>query len=240
MSVYTETKNNILRFAEGTVFSTSDFKVAPTEQNLLYKALSNSCKQGSLIRLSQSLYYKPEMTNLGPLPPSSNAIVKQLLKTHKKNIAYITGPSIYPRLGLSTQWTPEIFIATDLSKKAPMRIGALKVSFCPSSFKGKHADIYLLQWLDAIKNIKTISGTTPNLSALRLEQLLAEMRPPQLKKIVTYAASYPASTRALVGLLLEKTKNFSSAKRMYESLPHTSSYHIPLQPSVFPALSKWT
>ena len=39
--------------------------------------------------------------------------------------------------------------------------------------------------------------------------------------------------------LLEKTKNFSSAKRMYESLPHTSSYHIPLQPSVFPALSKW-
>jgi len=239
MSVYTETKNSVSKLNEGSVFSTADFNDVQEDKNLLYKALSNLCKQGTIKRLSKSLYYKPEITELGVLPPSSSRIVEQILKTYKKNIAYVTGPSVYTRLGLTTQWTPEIFIATDMSKKDPMRIGALKVSFCPSSFKGEKADVYLLQWLDAIKNIKDISGSTPTKSALRLEQLLSEMDQKQLKRVARYARSYPASTRALVGMLFERVGYLSGAKRMYNSLSRTSVYRIPLQASEFPSLSKW-
>ncbi len=239
MSVYKETKKSVLKIDEGSIFSSADFKDISQEKNPVHKALSNLCKQGTIERLSKSLYYKPERTELGTLAPSSSRVIEQLLKTYKKNIAYITGPSVYPRLGLTTQWSPEIYIATDMGKKEPMHIGSLKVTFCPSSFKGKQADTYLLQWLDAAKNIRSISGTTPTESALQLEQLLLEMSQKQRKVLVRYAQSYPASTRALVGLLLERIGEKNAAKIVYKSLSRTSIYRIPLQASVFPSLSQW-
>lgn len=239
MSSYIETKKDISRFPDGCVFSTADIVALSEQKDQIYKALSNLCKQGTIQRLSHSLYYKPEHTPLGLLPPSSQKIIEKVLSMYKNNIAYITGPSVYTRLGLTTQWTPEVIVATDINKRSPLRIGNLGISFCPSSYTGKNADTYILQWLDAVKNMRSISGTTPTKAALRLEQLLTEMNPKQLKRVARYAQSYPASTRAVVGMLLERVGYNSGSARLYKSFSRTSVFRIPLQSSTFPSLSRW-
>ncbi len=239
MSIYLLTKNAILALPAGSLLSTQDIKVSAHQRTLVQKSVSDLFKSGVLRRLAKSLYYKPLITDLGEVPPSSTDIIHKLLELYKDKIAYLTGPNVYTRLGLTTQWTSEITLASDRPRREPLKMGGLQVRFVPSRVEVAEANTYLLQLLDAAKDIRLISGTTPTQVALQLQRLISKLSPKEKQTLVIYAQAYPASTRALLGMLLERMGQKRLAKKLKSTLSPLSVYTLVLESSIFPSAADW-
>ena len=91
------------RLPKGYVFSYTDFEVETTKKEAVIKALNRMVQSGKLRKLSKGKFYKPETSIFGQLQPKQLQIVKDLLEEQGKIIGYLTGYSVFPQLGLTTQ-----------------------------------------------------------------------------------------------------------------------------------------
>lgn len=66
------------------------------------KVLSDLCKEGRLVRISQGVYLKPLMSSFGPVYPTPIEIVEAISKRDKSQILP-TGTVALNMLGMSTQ-----------------------------------------------------------------------------------------------------------------------------------------
>ena len=64
------------------------------------KAIERLIDKGIIKRVSTGVFYKPKQTLLGELKPNEQELLKPCLFQNKKWIAYITGNSLYHRMGL--------------------------------------------------------------------------------------------------------------------------------------------
>lgn len=69
----------------------------------LVKSLNRLAEFGRIVKLAKGKYYKPELSPFGELPPEQYQVVKDLLERDGKVVGYLTGLSIYNKLGLTTQ-----------------------------------------------------------------------------------------------------------------------------------------
>ena len=95
--------NKIARFKTSYVFTYDEFDLPVNKVDALKKTLSRLVVAGKIMRLSKGQFYKPEKTDFGLLQPPEYQIVKDLLEEKNKIVGYITGISIYNKLGLTTQ-----------------------------------------------------------------------------------------------------------------------------------------
>ncbi len=239
MSIYLDIKKSVLAMPEGALFSTQELEVPSAERANMQKSVSELFKKGILKRLSKSLYYRPIQTEFGELPPSSAAILLKLMEIYQDQIAYVTGASAYTRLGLTTQWTPEITVASDRPRRYPLEIGKMRVRFVPSRVTLANANTYLLLLLDAAKDIGKIAGSTPTKVAQQIQRLIKQLSRKEKGELVSYAFDYPASTRALIGLLLEREGKKTLAKQLRSTLSPLSAYKIGLETEYFPTAANW-
>ena len=105
-------KYKIDRFAEGYVFTYSDFNIDVKNESALKVALYRLVKSGKIERLSKGKFYKPKQGIVGKLKPDEYEIVKDLLKDGSKIIGYISGYSIFNQFNLTTQVPKVIQIGT--------------------------------------------------------------------------------------------------------------------------------
>ena len=128
MNVTDIVRNKINRLKTGYVFTYEYFNLPVNKVEALKKTLSRLVDSGKIIRLSKGQFYKPEKTEFGVLRPPEYQIVKELLEEENKTIGYLTGVSVFNKLGLTTQVSNTIQIGTNIERK-PKKRGKYSIRF---------------------------------------------------------------------------------------------------------------
>lgn len=230
--------NKINRFKSGYVFTYDDFSVSVDKVEALKKVLSRLVASGKIVRLSKGQFYKPEISEFGPLRPPEYQVVKDLLEDNRKIIGYLTGVSIYNKLGLTTQVSNTIQIGTNLERKTRNR-GKYTIRFVRQKNTIYRHNIYLLQILDSIRFIKKIPDTSIDNSCMRIKYLLKNLSVDASGDIAKYAIKYNPGTRALTGALLDEISNKKITSELYASINPTSNFKIPIGEDVLVYKNKW-
>jgi hypothetical protein len=193
--------------------------------------------KGKLAKLSKGRYYKPESSVFGVLEPEQYQIVKDLIEKDSKPIGYVTGYGIYNSLGLTTQISSIIQIGRNIPKPS-LRRGRYRISFITQKNAITKENIPLLQILDSVKYIKEIPDTTIGKSSERLVSIIEALDVKDQDKIVRLAKKYPASTRALLGSILEFVLG-NQNRELMNTLNPITKYNINVDSRILPTKSNW-
>jgi len=227
-------RNSIDRLPKGYIFTYEDFKVDVSQKEAIIKALNRMVNSGKIEKLSKGRYFKPEKTPFGALQPNQEQIVKDLLNEDGKVVGYLTGYSIYNKLGLTTQVSNVIQIGKNQTRPKFKR-ERYTIAFIKQKNIITKKNIPLLQILDSIKLVKKIPDTNIKASCLRLLEIIKNLNIDEKKDLIRLSLKYPPSTRALLGALLDVLENKSITSGLKESLNPITKYEIP---GVSKALSK--
>lgn len=238
MKVVDYIASKIDRFPGGHVFTYGDFIDDVNSREAVIKALNRMVDSGKIAKLSKGKYYKPETTPFGTLQPPQEQVVKDLLKDKDKVTGYLTGYSIYNRLGLTTQVGNIIQIGKNETRPSFKR-GRYTIAFVRQKNTITKENIPFLQILDAMRYIKKIPDTTVQNSVKRLLAIVEDLSEDGENKLVRLAMKYPPSTRALLGAMLEALQRDSSAEQLYKTLNPITKYQLEDVSRLLPNLAKW-
>jgi hypothetical protein len=192
---------------------------------------------GKIAKLSKGKYYKPESTPFGDILPSQKQVVKDLLEENGKPVGYLTGYSIYNKLGLTTQVSNTIQIG-----KNDIRPNFKRERYTIAFIKQKNTitkeSIPLLQILDAIRYIKKIPDSNTRSSCLRFLEIVKGLTEKEISILIRSAMKYPPATRALLGAILDENKT-TSTDILYNSLNPITKYKLTGASTVLSATEKW-
>ena len=227
----------INRFPKGYVFTYDDFISKVNERQAVIKALNRMAASGKIAKLSKGKYYKPESTPFGDIFPSQKQVVKDLLEENGKPVGYLTGYSIYNKLGLTTQVSNTIQIG-----KIDIRPNFKRERYTIAFIKQKNTitkeSIPLLQILDAIRYIKKIPDSNTRSSCLRFLEIVKGLTEKEISILIRSAMKYPPATRALLGAILDENKT-TSTDILYNSLNPITKYKLTGASTVLSATEKW-
>ena len=231
-------KKKVEKFREGYVFTYTDLNMPPDKTEAVIKALNRMVKRGELRKLSRGKYYRSRKTDFGELEPETYQIVKDLLEKDGRPVGYLTGFSVFNKLGLTTQVPNTIQIGINTEKKN-IRRGMYRILFIRQKNPVNKKNIPLLQILDSIRYIKNIPDTSIDDSCRRISDIIKRMTPDDLKLLVRLALNYPPSTRALTGAIIETGISEEMARPLWESLNYVTQYKYNLSEKVLPNKTKW-
>lgn len=203
MNIALEVRNRINSLDYGIVIKYSDLIDITDNLLALSKALSRMVKDNKLEKIEKGVFYKPKNSKFGKISPNINEIVKKELEKDGDISGYITGINLYNKLGLTTQISNVIEIATN-KRKVPKEIMGTKIKFIQVNLKVDKNNVNLLQILDAIKSIKKIPDSNLNENYKILKYKISELSQKEQEKIRDIALNYSPITRALLGSILEE------------------------------------
>lgn len=228
----------INRLPKGYVFTYSDFNTEQNSKEAIIKALNRLAASGKISKLAKGKFYKPEITPFGKLQPNQNQIVKDLLETDGKVTGYLTGFSIYNRLGLTTQISNTIQIGKN-EVRPTFKRERYTISFIKQKNIITKENIPLLQLLDAIRYIKKIPDSSIVSSCKRFLVIIKKISDKDKNTLVRLALKYPPATRALVGALLETINKTVITEPLRKSLNPITVYKLSGVNKVLPVAEKW-
>jgi len=231
-------RNTIERFQKGYVFTYEDFDVDVSKKEAIIKALNRMVNSGKIEKLSKGKYFKPEQTPFGRLQPSKEQIVKDLLYDDSKVIGYLTGLSIYNKLGLTTQVSNIIQIGKNQTRPKFKR-ERYTILFVKQKNTITKRNIPLLQILDSIKYVKKIPDTSVKASCLRFLEIIKSLNLEDMKELIRLSFKYSPSTRALLGALLDEIEEKSLTTALKKSLNPITKYEIPGAQKALTKPSNW-
>lgn len=230
--------NKINRFADGYVFTYSDFNIDLKNESALKTALYRMVKSGKIERLSKGRFYKPKQGIINNLKPNEYEVVKDLLKEENKIIGYITGYYIFNKLKLTTQVPNIIQIGVNFDKKGTKR-NIYTIKFVRQWNKITKSNIPLLQLLDCIRFIKSIPDTTIQNSMERIKTIISELSDSEKSFLTDLALNYPPSTKALTGAIIEQLGFVEFSDKILKTLKSTTWYNFNIDDKVLPNKQKW-
>ena len=224
MKATEEIRLKIGRLAKGYVFTYCDFYTEVHGKESVIKALNRMAHNGEINKLSKGKFYKPESSRFGLLEPPHQQVVKDLLEKDSKLIGYLTGLSIYNQLSLTSQNSHIIEIGRN-SPKSSLSRGVFKVKFVLQKNKITKTNIYHLQLLDSLKNLKLIPDTTNQDAIKRMKSLIKDLDKQAQSLLVSLSLKYSPATRALLGSILEDLKfDGSELAKLKASLNEVTTY----------------
>jgi len=242
MTVMKKLKDKVNKMENGEIFSYEDLDFSKSQKEALAKGLSRLVQEGMIKRLSKGKYYKPRMSRFGELPPAEGSIIEKcLLKEGNKRIGYESGVNFYRKLGLTDQVSNEIVISTNKPKKETGSLMRnINVRFVKQNNRITFKNIYYLQFLDALRDLKKIPGSDTNQSLQILKSKLQLLDEKERKTIVALAKNYNPSTRALLGAILEDIGEHAGLlKALKDSLNPLTRFKINLDPRILPNKDNW-
>jgi len=222
----------------GQIFSYTDFLKEPGQREAVIKALNRMVEAGKLAKLSKGKYYKAEQTVFGTLEPDQYQVVKDLLEDSGKVTGYLTGYSVYNKLGLTTQISNIIQIGKNDVRPQFTR-GRYTIMFIRQKNVISKDNISLLQVLDTIRYIKKIPDASLLSSIERLLNIVKDLTSADKKRMVGLLTKYPAGTRALVGAMLEYLGNMELTEKLRNTLNPVTVYKMPGISKVIPKATNW-
>lgn len=220
------------------VFSIADLGLPVDWWENIRVKLSRMAKAGTLVKLAPGKYYRPRTSILGPVPPSTENLVRDILHKEGKVEGYLTSYSVWDSMGLTTQFSSAIVIGLN-HRKDPIKRDGRTVQFILQPNKITTETIPLLQILDSIKFIKSIPDTTIIHSIRRLSEIIKTLDDTQLKVMVELALKYPPRVRALLGSILENNGNYTLLSPLHRSLNPLTEYRIGIPEATLPTKQNW-
>ncbi len=195
-------------------------------------------KKEIIKRISSGIFYKPKQTAFGVLRPNEEELLKTYLFENGKRIAYITGLSLYNRMGLTTQVPRTIKIASR-DKRIYASVGTVKGKPVKSYIDVTDKNYYLLEILDAVKDFNQIPDLNAESGILILTERLKKLSQKELDQIIQFALKYPPRARALTGSILELMDNKLNLAQLKSSLNPLSEFEYNIKVGVLPNALNW-
>ncbi|WP_291131166.1 DUF6088 family protein [Flavobacterium sp. UBA7682] len=238
MTISKKIEDKVKKLPIGTTFTYQTLSVKSDEYAATAKTLERLIKKGVLKRVSTGVFYKPKQTVFGELKPREEELLKNYLFENDKRIAYITGVSLYNRLGLTTQ-IPKVIKIASRDKRIFASIGSLKGKPVKSYIDVSDKNYYVLEILDALKDFKQIPDMDKRSGLLLLANEIKKWDEKDKKLLLKYALKYPPRTRAILGAIVEVFMNNEEIKPLKESLNPLSQYEYKITEDILPNAKNW-
>ena len=238
MTVSKKIDQRILQLQDGKTFDYQSLLVEREEYAAATKALERLIKKEIIKRISSGIFYKPKQTAFGVLRPNEEELLKTYLFENGKRIAYITGLSLYNRMGLTTQVPRTIKIASR-DKRIYASVGTVKGKPVKSYIDVTDKNYYLLEILDAVKDFNQIPDLNAESGILILTERLKKISQKELDQIIQFALKYPPRARALIGAILELIDNKLDLILLKNSLNPLSEFEYNIKEGVLPNALNW-
>ena len=238
MKVAQKIENKINKIMEGTTFKYQQLSIEPSEYSAATKAIERFIEKGIIKRVSTGVFYKPKQTIFGELKPNEEELLKPYLFQNNKRIAYITGTSLYNRMGLTTQVPKNIKIASR-DKRITVSIGNVKGTPVKSYVDVTDKSFYLLEILDALKDFKKIPNLDKSSAIKIISNRLKELNTNETKQLIKCVLPYPPRVRSFLGALLEKIDSSFEITILKKSLNPLSEYNYGISKSLLSTAPNW-
>lgn len=238
MVITREVQKLVENFQPDYVFTYQDLNLPTEWSESVIKMLNRLVSEGIIAKISKGRFYKPKRSIFGTLQPKQEEIVKDLLEKDGEVIGYMTGYSVFNRLGLTTQVPNVIQIGSNVRKNKKQR-GLFTISFVLQCNPITKENIPLLQLLDAIRFIKEIPDTTSKQSCRRIIAIIKELDEKEIDKLLLLAEKYPPMVRAMLGAIVENIYGANKAIPLWNTLNPLTSYKIGIDEQVLPEKKKW-
>ncbi|ASK33648.1 hypothetical protein CEK62_04205 [Alcanivorax sp. N3-2A] len=237
-SIQAQVVNQVSRAPEGRVFGYDALPVYRKSPGAVVKAISRMVQTGQLRRLRKGQFYKPRWGILGEVPLKDSEKLRPFLYREGRQVGYITGVSLYNRLGLTTQ-VPRVVTLARGGSATNMELKTFSLRVVAARAPVNKQDVPAFELLDALKDIRRIPDTTPQSALQKLMVRIEKLEDGSLSRMVELAIRfYPPMVRALLGLVLE-TLDRSGFQQLEGSLNPLSRYKVPLDARVWPLSRKW-
>ncbi|EAB4413204.1 hypothetical protein G3755_002157 [Salmonella enterica] len=228
MSIQKQVVRDIDRIEPGKMFTYQALPAWRSSPESTAKAMSLLVSRGQVRRFSKGVFYRPKQGVLGEVRPSDNEKIRLYLFAGEKRIGYITGLSLYNRMGLTTQVPKTVTIATEKARQKKS-LGNIDIRLVPSKAPVNEQNKEYLEVLDALTDIKNIPDSQPFEVLDVLSQKIKNMDEGALNSLVQLAKGYyPPATKALLGLILD-TNGYAISRLLAEELNPTTRYNIGLK-----------
>ena len=238
MKVAQKIEKKIGKIKEGTTFKYQQLSIESSEYSAATKAIERFIEKGIIKRVSTGVFYKPKQTIFGELKPNEEELLKSHLFQNNKRVAYITGVSLYNRMGLTTQVPKNIKIASR-DKRITVSIGNIKGTPVKSYVDVTDKNFYLLEILDALKDFKKIPDLDKNSAIKIISNRLKELNINEIKQLIKCVLSYPPRVRGFLGALLEKIDSSIELALLKKSLNPLSEYNYGINKSLLSTAPNW-
>ena len=238
MSIARSVRKSVEEMPAGRIFSYRELPDYLKSPGAVIKTVNRMVSDGKLERFSKGNFYVPKEGLLGRRKPSDGEIIRSTIYKNGRLRGYITGLSLYNRLGLTTQVPRTVTIALRGGRQKK-EFGTIRINTVVSSEPMEEKDIRLLQYLDALKDIKNIPDSDINLSLTILRRYISELSRPEQSRLASLAENrYPPQVRALVCLLFSSLK-LPVPDSLALSLSPVTVYKLKLDLSQWPTAKGW-
>ena len=243
MSIAKQVEERIKGWPEQKVFRVQDLLEYQQRPKAVSEALSRLVKKETIVRLGKGRFYKPRITRFGKIRPKESAILESFFFTNKnrkkKQIAYLTGVSLYYEWGLTTQVPSEVQLASTESSFfrdiAGIRIRAEKIKVASLDEKKTR----ILQVLDVLKGIKNIPDANPKKVLAVVEKNVRSFDENSIREAERLAVNYyRPSVVALLGAVMEDALDYQS-KKLKDKISPFSKYKAGISPSYLLSSERW-
>jgi len=238
MNIAKKIEKNIDNIESGKAFTYKDLDIKKEEYSAASKAIERLIKKGIIKRFSTGVFYKSKQTIFGELSPDEEEIITPYLFKNEKRIAYITGLLLYNNMGLTTQIPKEISVASN-KKRIYISKGNIKAKAVKSYVEVTNENYKLLEFLDALKDLKKIPDLNKKSTISILTNKILELNDTHLKELIEIAIEYPPRVRAFLGALLENVAKNKNTKSLDDSLNPLSEYELGITKDILPTAEKW-
>ncbi|MFV2056429.1 MAG: DUF6088 family protein [Thiohalomonadales bacterium] len=238
MSIAQTIQNTVEAMPAGQIFGYQELPSYAKSPDAVIKAVSRMVSDKQLERFSKGKFYVPKKGLLGIRKPSDSELIRSMLYKNGCLRGYVTGLSLYNQLGLTTQ-VPRTITVSYNGGRQEKEFGTIRIKTVVTRIPIQEKDVKLLQYLDALKDIKKIMDSDINLSLKIIRKYISELSEREQGRLLKLAQSYYSpQVRALVGLLLSSLK-LSVPSSLALSLNPTTIYKLKLDQSHWPMAKEW-
>ncbi len=223
---------------EDIAFGYRELAISAQDYQSAAKVLERLQKKGVIKKLSKGRFYKPKMTPFGEIRPDEQQILKPYLYQNGKRIAYITGSSLYNKLGLTTQVAARLQIASR-DKRIFINRGNVQATPVKSYVDVTDDNYQMLGLLDAMKDLKEIPDVNVKSAIMIFKNRIEALDKKQRDALISYALQYPPRVRALLGALLTTLNKKRETKTLKDSLNPITVFKLGLNDKLLPSASEW-
>lgn len=236
MSFAKSVESKIDRLPAGVIFSADTLKIP--KSNTSRQTFSRLVNKEAIRRVvgGQGLYYKPKKGLLGEIKPTRGQVLEAVFQSDSNS--YLAGVGLYNKLGLTTQVTGLITIATNGTPQTRILSGK-KIKFIKARTTIRNKSIPLLQLLDALTDLKKIPDTLPDEALLKIMSRMDKLEKNDLDEMAKLACGYPKRTVAMLGAILENLGQTYLSQRLKNKLNLGTEYKMNLTKKSLPNLENW-
>ena len=177
MSIAQTVEKSVESIPAGKIFSYQELPSYAKSPGAVIKAISRLVEEKRLERFSKGKFYVPKKGLLGSRKPSDSELLRSMLYKDGRLRGYITGLSLFNQLGLTTQVPRTVTLAINGGRQEK-EFGTIKIKMQVTRVPIEEMDVPLLQYLDALKEIKSIPDSDINLSLKILRKKISELNQP--------------------------------------------------------------